>query len=153
MADVRIYHAYLSLRLNGQCVGNSFNADGKVLITVTGVNGGGKSKFVRNLGKAQLITQAGMYVVAGKSSADLRHGVFTRVKREEDKGMAGESLKRNSRTSEIIDQIPVGDLLTDHVIMIGESELRISSDALLRIHRAEHVLAWVDPSDVLALES
>ena len=46
----------------------------------------------------------------------------------------------------------LGDRI-DHVIKIGESELRIRSDASLRIHRAERVFAWVDPSDVVALES
>ncbi len=107
-----LYDASLSLRLNGRCVGNSFNADGKVLIVVTGVNRGGKSTFVRSVGQAQLMMQAGMYVAANKFNTDVRNGVFTHFKREEDKDMAGGKLEEElSRMSGIVEQISVGDLL------------------------------------------
>ena len=51
-------------QLPGRVVGNSFDAAGKHLVLVTGPNQGGKSTFVRSMGLAQLMMQAGMYVPA-----------------------------------------------------------------------------------------
>ena len=44
--------------------GNDIDADGKSLIVVTGANEGGKSTFLRSVGTAQLMMQAGMFVTA-----------------------------------------------------------------------------------------
>jgi DNA mismatch repair ATPase MutS len=45
-------------------VGNTVDLDGKSLVIVTGANQGGKSTFLRSVGLAQLMMQAGMYVGA-----------------------------------------------------------------------------------------
>ncbi|NNN20121.1 MAG: ABC transporter ATP-binding protein [Acidimicrobiaceae bacterium] len=45
----------------------------------------------------------------------------------------------------------LGDRI-DHVIRTGESELRIRSDASVRIRRADDVFIWVEPSDVIILD-
>jgi AAA15 family ATPase/GTPase len=48
------------------------NGDGKNFIVVTGANTGGKSTFLRSLGLAQLMMQAGMFVPANNFSAEVR---------------------------------------------------------------------------------
>jgi len=80
--------------------GNELAADGKQLIMVTGANQGGKSTFLRSLGQAQLMTQAGMFVAAESFGGSVCSGIFTHFKREEDatmeKGKLDEELDRMS---------------------------------------------------------
>ncbi|HTU03933.1 MAG TPA: hypothetical protein VMG13_00130, partial [Trebonia sp.] len=87
-------------------------ADGKQLIMITGANQGGKSTFLRSLGQAQLMTQAGMFVAAESFAGSVCSGVFTHFKREEDatmeKGKLDEEL---DRMSVIAGQIASGALL------------------------------------------
>jgi hypothetical protein len=82
-----LYDACLSLHLDARAVGNDVDADGKGLVVVTGANQGGKSTFLRSVGVAQLLMQAGMVVPARRFHADVRDGVFTHYKREEDATM------------------------------------------------------------------
>jgi len=67
--------------------GNDVDADAKSLIVITGANEGGKSTFLRSLGAAQVMMQAGMFVTAQSFCANIRDGVFTHFKREEDATM------------------------------------------------------------------
>jgi DNA mismatch repair ATPase MutS len=95
-----LYDTCLSLSLDGRVVGNDLGADGKGLIVITGANQGGKSTFLRALGLAQLMMQAGMFVSAESLRAGVCEGVFTHYKREEDatmkSGKLDEELRRMS---------------------------------------------------------
>ena len=82
-----LYEISLALQLNCKIVGNDISADGKSLVIITGANQGGKSTFLRSLGLAQLMMQAGMFVAAESFTADVRDGLFTHYKREEDASM------------------------------------------------------------------
>jgi DNA mismatch repair ATPase MutS len=103
-----LYDPCLALKIQG-VVGNDVNANGKKLIIVTGANQGGKSTFLRSVGVAQLMMQSGMFVAAQSFAADVRAGVFTHFKREEDatleSGKFDEELKR---MSQIADQLTPG---------------------------------------------
>jgi hypothetical protein len=102
----------LSLHVEGRVVGNDGQADGKDLIMVTGPNQGGKSTFLRSLGLAQLMMQCGMFVAARRFRADLRDGVFTHYKREEDATMQSGKLDEElARMSAIVDRIGSRSLL------------------------------------------
>ena len=59
-------------------------ADDKGLFMITGANTGGKSTFLRSVGLAHLMMQAGMFVPAESFSSEVCDGVFTHYKREED---------------------------------------------------------------------
>jgi hypothetical protein len=87
--------------------GNDVDADGKDLIMITGANEGGKSTFLRSVGAAQVMMQAGMFVTAESFRANVRHGVFTHFKREEDAtlthGKLDEELARMSGIAEYIE--------------------------------------------------
>ena len=108
-----LYDAALALSLgDARVVGNDVDADGKQLIMITGANQGGKSTFLRSVGLAQLMMQAGMFVAADSFTGSVSTGVFTHFKREEDatmeKGKLDEEL---DRMSGIAGQITAGCLL------------------------------------------
>ncbi|MGC2397047.1 MAG: hypothetical protein WA579_13750, partial [Rhodomicrobium sp.] len=61
----------LSLSLKGKAVGNGMTGNGKALAIITGANQGGKTVFLRSIGLAQLMMQAGMFVGAEAFSANV----------------------------------------------------------------------------------
>jgi MutS domain V len=108
-----LYDASLALSLDdNQAVGNDLDADGRQLIMITGANQGGKSTFLRSVGQAYLMTQAGMFVPASSFAACVSTGVFTHFKREEDVTMQmGKLDEELDRMSAIADQVTLGCLL------------------------------------------
>ena len=107
-----LYDVCLSLSLTDRVVGNDVTADGKSLVMITGANQGGKSTFLRSAGLAQLMLQCGMFVAAESFRADVRSGVFTHFKREEDTTMKSGKLDEElGRMSEIADDIDANAIL------------------------------------------
>lgn len=96
----------LALTAGRAVVGNSVDADGKRVTIVTGANQGGKSSFLRAVGVAQLMLQAGMFVAAESFAGELAAGLFTHYKREEDATMRmGKFDEELSRFSAIADAL------------------------------------------------
>jgi len=113
LAAQGLYDASLSLVIGAtRAVGSELEADGKRLIVITGANRGGKSTFLRSLGLAQLMMQAGMFVPARSFRADVRRGLFTHFRRDEDitlrSGKLDEELRR---MSSLIDQVEPNSLV------------------------------------------
>ncbi len=107
-----LYDICLRLTTSAPVVGNDLEADGRTLVMITGANQGGKSTFLRSVGLAQLMTQAGMFVGADSLRVSLCQGVFTHSKREEDEKMESGKLDEElGRMSEIADHISSGCLL------------------------------------------
>lgn len=107
-----LYDASLALSAERKVVGNDLDADGKGLFIITGANTGGKSTFLRSVGIAQLMMQAGMFVPAASFTAEVCESVFTHYKREEDKWMeSGKWDEELSRMSEIVDHIKPNALM------------------------------------------
>jgi MutS domain V len=112
LAARALYDPSLALELPGRVVTNDVEADGKRLVMITGANQGGKSTFLRSLGVAQLMMQAGMFVAAEAFRASVCTGVFTHFKREEDPTMTSGKLDEElSRMSEIAESIGPNGLL------------------------------------------
>jgi DNA mismatch repair ATPase MutS len=112
-----LHDVCLALSMSGKPVGNDINGEGKSLIVITGANTGGKSTFLRGLGVAQLMMQAGMFVPATDFSAEVRNGLSTHYKREEDVTMESGKLDEElSRMSEIVKHLP-----PDSMILMNES--------------------------------
>lgn len=108
----RLYDLSLALASQSAVVDNDLAADGKRLIVVTGANQGGKSTFLRSVGLAQLLMQAGMFVPAETFTADVASGVFTHFKREEDETMTRGKLDEElARMSQIVDRVRAGGLV------------------------------------------
>lgn len=102
----------LALNMGRKVVGNDAEADGRSLVIITGANQGGKSTFLRSVGLAQLMMQAGMFVPAAAFRADLACGVFTHFKREEDVTMKSGKLDEElGRMSKIVDHLAPGSLV------------------------------------------
>nr|WP_083212240.1 DNA mismatch repair protein [Mycobacterium malmoense] len=96
----------LCLTPTNQAVGNDIDADAKTMIMITGANEGGKTTFLRSLGAAQIMMQAGMFVTASSFRANVRDAVFTHFKREEDTtlthGKLDEELARMSQIADFV---------------------------------------------------
>jgi DNA mismatch repair ATPase MutS len=107
-----LYDVCLALSLKEKVVGNDVNADGKNLMIITGANRGGKSTFLRSIGLAQLMMQAGMFVPAESFCSELCSGLFTHYKREEDITMkSGKFAEELGRMSDIVDHITSHSML------------------------------------------
>jgi len=112
-----LYDASLALKLGQKVVPNDADARGKDLVIITGANRGGKSTFLRSVGLALLLMQAGAFVPAKSFSSDVCTGLFTHFKREEDVTMRSGKLDEElKRMSEIVDH-----LSSDCVVLFNES--------------------------------
>lgn len=112
-----LYDIGLCLTTRRTPIGNDLNADGRPLIVITGANQGGKSTFLRSVGLAQLMMQAGMFVPAKSFRASTRTGVFTHYKRQEDATMnSGKLDEELARMSQMIDT-----LRPQSMILLNES--------------------------------
>jgi DNA mismatch repair ATPase MutS len=101
-----LYDTSLVLSTGRKVIANELNAEGKDLIVITGANTGGKTTFMRSLGIAQLMMQAGMFVSAEEFSAEVYEGIATHFKREEDTTMESGKLDEElSRMNEIVGKI------------------------------------------------
>lgn len=82
-------------------VGNDGAAQDLSLLVITGANQGGKSTFLRSLGQAHLMAQAGLFVAAEHFASNIMAGLASHFAREEDasmeRGKFEEELERMSR--------------------------------------------------------
>jgi len=107
----------LALQASAAPVENDLAADGASLLVVTGANQGGKSTFLRAVGVAQLLLQAGLFVPARAFRASLAPGVFSHFRREEDRTMTRGKLDEElARVRAIAD-----DLAPDALLLLNES--------------------------------
>jgi DNA mismatch repair ATPase MutS len=112
-----LYDLSLALSAGKKVVGNDMGADAKNLFIITGANTGGKSTFLRSIGLAHLMMQAGMFVPADSFFSEVCDGLVTHYKREEDATMeSGKWDEELSRMSGIIDRIR-----PNSVILFNES--------------------------------
>ncbi|WP_069162503.1 MutS-related protein [Nocardia altamirensis] len=89
----------------GGVAGNAIDGHAS-LVVVTGANSGGKSTFLRSAGVAQVMAQAGMFVVAEAFEADVRAGIFTHFRAEEDATMThGKFVEELARMRDLTDRI------------------------------------------------
>jgi len=96
----------LALESRAEIIGNDVNGNGRSLVIVTGANSGGKSTFLRSVGVAQLMAQAGMFVTARSYRSSLCSAVFTHFLRKEDASMrAGRLEEELARISGFIPYI------------------------------------------------
>ena len=131
-----IYDVCLRLHLDRPVVGNDVSADAKLLIMITGANQGGKSTFLRSLGLAHLMMQAGMFVGGRSFRAGVCNGFFTHYKREEDTAMESGKLDEElSRMSQIASQITRHSMLLCNESFASTNE-REGSEIARQIVRA-----------------
>jgi hypothetical protein len=137
-----LYDPTLALHLNGLAVANDVHADAKQLVIVTGANQGGKSTFLRSVGVAQLMMQAGMFVSATRMQGNVCDGIFTHYKREEDATMQSGKLDEElARMSAIADHITPNALLLCNESFAATNEREGSEIArqIVRAMLAKHI--------------
>jgi hypothetical protein len=101
-----LHDVSLALSKGQKVVGNDLTADRKDIVIITGANTGGKSTFLRSVGIAYLMMQAGMFVCARSFTAEMCNGLFTHYRREEDANMESGKLDEElSRMSDIVDRL------------------------------------------------
>ncbi len=107
-----LYDVCLSLNLERRAVGNDVNADNKDIVIITGANQGGKSTFLRSIGLAQMMMQAGIFVSAEYFCSTLCAKLFTHYKREEDQSMESGKLDEElGRMNTIVDNVTENSLM------------------------------------------
>lgn len=112
-----LYDISLSLIKNEKVIGNELDRSDKKLYLITGANQGGKSTFLRSIGQAQLMAQAGMFVAGSQNYLPLRNGIYTHFKKEEDDKMKSGKLDEElARMNAIVDH-----LNQDSLILMNES--------------------------------
>ncbi|WP_461218213.1 MutS-related protein [Lapidilactobacillus salsurivasis] len=73
-------------------IANDFQPQTQPLTLITGANQGGKTVFLRSLGQAQVMAQAGLFVAAQTCHVPIYAQVLTHFKREEDQQMTSGKL-------------------------------------------------------------
>ena len=122
-------------------VGNDLNANHKDIVIVTGANTGGKSTFLRSVGIAHLMMQAGMFVSANSFASEVCDGIFTHYKREEDASMeSGKWDEELNRMSAIVDRVKSNSLLLFNELFASTNE-REGSEIASNIVKA--LLGWL----------
>jgi DNA mismatch repair ATPase MutS len=120
----------LCLATRGEVHGTTIDAGGKALTLITGANGGGKSTFLRSVGTAQLMMQAGMFVTAEAFTANVRTGIFTHFTREEDATLThGKFEEELVRMNALVDKMTPGSLLLCNESFASTNELEGSQIA------------------------
>jgi MutS domain V len=130
-----LYDAALTFHLSSRVVGNDVDADGLKLVMITGANQGGKSTFLRSVGIAQLMLQAGMFVPATELAASVSRGLFTHFSREEDASMTrGKLAEELSRMSMIAEAVESGSVVLCNESFSSTNEREGSEIARQLIH-------------------
>lgn len=115
---------FLLLESRTAVVPNDLDAEGRPLVVITGANQGGKSTFLRSIGTAQLLLQAGMFVPAEAFSSSLASGIFTHYKREEDQALeSGKFDEELRRMSQIVDAVRPGAVVLSNESFAATNEL------------------------------
>lgn len=107
-----LYNLSLALISNSKIVPNTLKSKGKQLFVIMGANKGGKTVFLRSLGIAFIMMQAGLFVPANRFRAPVSYGLFTHFRREEDRNLrVGKLEEELVRMKEIISKIKPRSLL------------------------------------------
>ncbi len=107
-----LYDPVLTLAGRGPVVDNDFQMDGHDVLVITGANQGGKSTFLRSIGLAQLMMQAGMVVCARRYEGPAFPRLFTHFRREEDAALERGKLDEElARMSQIVDHLQPGSMV------------------------------------------
>lgn len=102
----------LALKNNMPVIGNTMTLNNKKLCIITGANQGGKTTFLRSIGLAQLLAQAGLFVTAEDFCCSIYSGIFTHFPNEEDEELRYGLLEKElSKLNELVSHMQPGALL------------------------------------------
>lgn len=123
MTATGLYEPGLRLAIDDPVIGSDVAADGARIVVITGANGGGKSTFLRAVGIAHVMLNAGMFVAAERLAASRRSKIRTHFTREEDAAMERGKLEEElGRLRDIVDAVSPGDLVLLNESMSSTNE-------------------------------
>lgn len=143
----------MKIKQSGDVVGNTGQLSGKSLVIITGANQGGKSTFLRSLGIAQIMMQAGLFVPAKKFRSGLYPNFFTHFSRREDSAMNSGRLDEELRRMDgIINHLGEKSLILMNESLASTTEIEGSNIAYdiikalneqnVRIYSVTHLLSF-----------
>lgn len=101
-----LFDLSLSFIEKKKIIPNSIEKENKNIFIITGANKGGKTTFLRSIGIAQILMQAGLIVPAKNFKSPIFNKIFTHFKKEEDKNLKhGKFEEEINRINEIISNI------------------------------------------------
>lgn len=111
-----LYELSMALQTLKYPVSNSLTDECRLHV-ISGANQGGKSTFLRSVGIAQVLMQAGMFVPADYYESRLYDNILTHFTRREDCSMnSGRLVEEMKRMSRIVDMVT-----EDSLILLNES--------------------------------
>ncbi|MCQ2538968.1 MAG: hypothetical protein MJ114_00830 [Acetatifactor sp.] len=136
-----------------KAVGNDVDIKNKMLLIVTGANQGGKSTFLRSIGVAQIMMQAGLPVTAKRYRTGIFPAFFTHFTRREDSAMnSGRLDEELGRMNQIIENLGENSLilLNESFATTTEKEgsviaydiIKALSEAGVKILTVTHLLSF-----------
>ena len=111
-----LYDSALALKKGSPAIGNNHERYFKICV-ITGANQGGKTTYVRSLGQAYLLMQAGLFVNAEELSLPIIDSLFSHFDKEEDKKL--ESGKFDDELRRFKMMLP--ELKENSLILLNES--------------------------------
>jgi DNA mismatch repair ATPase MutS len=131
-----LYDLGLLLSTDTEIVSNNMESHDTGLFIITGANRGGKSTFLRSIGQAQLLMQAGIFAPSERLKASTVSGIYTHFKSEEDRNLnRGKFEDELSRMDEIVNH-----LTGNGMVLFNESfsstNTREGSEIAMEITRA-----------------
>lgn len=112
----------LALTARREVVGNDLAADDCLTVVITGANRGGKSTFLRGLGQAQLMAQAGCAVGAASLRLSARDVVLTHFPRGEDA-----ELRHGKLDEELVRLSQCIDALTPRALLLSNESCAVTN--------------------------
>ncbi len=136
MSFTGLYDLGLLLSTDMAIVPNSMESHDTGLFIITGTNRGGKSTFLRSIGQAQILMQAGIFVPSEHFRANMVSGIYTHFKSEEDRNLnIGKFEDELSRMDEIVKHLTKGGMVLFNE-SFSSTNTREGSDIALEITRA-----------------
>lgn len=111
-----LYDIAVGIKKHGDVVSNSHNTNSKMWV-ITGANQGGKTTYLRSLGQAYLLAQAGLFVPAKKMELPIIENLFTHFDKEEDTNLESGKFDDELRRFDLM----INKLKNNSLIMLNES--------------------------------
>lgn len=111
-----LYDIAVGIKKHGDVVSNSHNTNSKMWV-ITGANQGGKTTYLRSLGQAYLLAQAGLFVPAKQMELPIIENLFTHFDKEEDTNLESGKFDDELRRFDLM----INKLKNNSLIMLNES--------------------------------
>ncbi len=111
-----LYDIAIAIKKHGDVVSNAHKSDSKMWV-ITGANQGGKTTYLRSLGQAYLLFQAGLFVPAHRMEMPIIESIFTHFDKEEDTNLESGKFDDELRRFDLM----ISKLKENSLIILNES--------------------------------